>query len=361
MDAILLLGHGSRLSETNKTLLQMAQMVKEIGKIPLVEIAFLQFQRPDFFDAVKTCISKNAKKIIVHPYFLYQGRHFEEDITEMITEAKKRYNEIEFILTEPLGVHENIARLVLERTKKNIREVKILKSDEIEEKSIEIIGEELGETNFRAPELSIVKRVIHASADFDFAKNLRFHPEAVEAGIRAIKAGKDILVDVRMVEAGINKRLLQNWHGRVICKIQNFASQHSSNSKSKIQTPEDKTKAEMGIEMALQKNNNIGIIAIGNAPTALYRAMKLIHAGIYTPGLVIGVPVGFVKAVESKEVLLHMKYPFITSVGRKGGSPVAVAIVNSLLKIAEGNTVTVPVIQTLDIRHKTIDSIYAGN
>ncbi|MEK6527432.1 MAG: precorrin-8X methylmutase, partial [Nitrospirota bacterium] len=106
------------------------------------------------------------------------------------------------------------------------------------------------------------------------------------------------------------------------------------NGKWKMEN-DNKTKTEIGIEIAVRENNNIGIVAIGNAPTALYRAMKLIRNGIFKPELVIGVPVGFVNAVESKEVLLHMKYPFITSLGRKGGSPIAAAIVNALLKIAE--------------------------
>ncbi|MBI5026130.1 MAG: precorrin-8X methylmutase [Nitrospirae bacterium] len=246
----------------------------------------------------------------------------------MINEAQKKYSDIEFVLTEPLGVHENIAKVVLERSRKDIKEVKILKPHEIEEKSFEIITEELGETGFRDIELPIVKRVIHATGDFDFAKNMRFHPEAVEAGKRAIKNGMNILVDVHMVEAGINKMALERCGGRVICNIQNTPPE--------LRTPNSElnmTRAEMGIEMALKENNSIGIIAIGNAPTALYRTMKLIRNEGCKPELVIGVPVGFVRAVESKEVLLHMKYPFITSLGRKGGSPVAAAIVNALLKM----------------------------
>ena len=301
----------------------MALLIKELGNIPLVETAFLQFVKPDFFDAISACVSSGARKIIVHPYFLYKGRHFEEDLTEMIGEAQKRYADIEFVLTEPLGVHENIAMVVLERAMKDIKPVKILKPHEIEEKSFEIITEEMGETNFRDIELLIVKRVIHATGDFDFARNMRFAAEAVEAGIRAIKNGMNILVDVEMVKAGINRRLLEKCGGKVICNIQ--STEH------RTQNTDNKTKTEVGIESAVEEDNNIGIVAIGNAPTALYRVMKLIQYADFKPELVIGVPVGFVKAVESKEVLQHMKYPFITSLGRKGGSSVAVAIVNALL------------------------------
>lgn len=327
MDAILLIGHGSRLTDTSKTLRHVAHMVKEMSGVPIVEVSFLQFQKPDIFEAISTCVSKGAKKVIVHPYLLYKGRHFDEDITEIILEMQRRYKDIEFILTEPLGVlYGDLAEVVLKVAKKDIKKVRILRPHEIEERSFEIITEGLGETNFRDIELPIVKRVIHATGDFDFAKNMRFHPEAIEAGIKAIKNGKDILVDVAMVEAGINKKMLERYGGKVICKMQDI--------RYKMQDLDNKTKTEIGIELAMKENNNIGIIAIGNAPTALYRTMKLIRNGALKPELVIGVPVGFVKAAESKEVLLYMKYPFITSLGRKGGSPVAAAIVNALLKMA---------------------------
>jgi len=361
MDAILIIGHGSRLSEANNALKQVASMVKDLGNVPLVETAFLQFAKPDFFEAVSTCVSSGARKIIVHPYFLYKGRHFEEDLTEMVGKARKRYSDIEFILTEPLGVHENIAKVVLERSMKDIKPVKILKPHEIEEKSFEIITREMGKTDFRDIETPIVKRVIHATGDFDFAKNMRFHSDAVEVGIKAIKKGMDILVDVKMVEAGINKRLLQKWRGKVVCNIQSTepayrTGRHRAQNTDNPPIPplnkggqrgvtegggeggfetDTQTRAEQGIESAVKENNNIGIVAIGNAPTALYKTMKLIRNTDFNPELVVGVPVGFVKAVESKEVLLHMEYPFITSLGRKGGSTVAAAIINALLKMAD--------------------------
>ncbi|PIP40231.1 hypothetical protein CO110_05680 [Candidatus Desantisbacteria bacterium CG_4_9_14_3_um_filter_40_11] len=325
MEAIILLGHGSRLTEANKTLKQMAEMVKELGDIAVVEIAFLQFVKPDFFDAISACVSKEAKKIIIHPYFLYKGRHFEEDIAEMMGEARKKHNGIEFVLTEPLGVHENIAMVVLERSQKNIKEVKVLKPHEIEGSSLQIITRELGETNFSPIELPVVKRVIHATGDFEYAKNMRFSEGAVKAGIRAIKNGMNILVDVEMVKAGINKSILEKYGSKVICRLSEPEVKEES-------IASEKTRSEIAIEMGAREN--IGIVAIGNAPTALYKAMKLIGTDL-KPELVIGVPVGFVKAVESKEVLLHMKYPFITSLGRKGGSSVAVACVNALLKMTE--------------------------
>jgi len=199
------------------------------------------------------------------------------------------------------------------------------KGSEIEKRSFEIIASQMKKKTFPEQELPIVMRVIHATGDFDFEDNLRFHPEAIKAGIRALKDGKNILVDVNMVAAGINRRLLERWGGSIISTISEVGDQAME---------EGKTRAEAAIEKAIDEK--IGIVAIGNAPTALLKTMELIDKGGFKPDLVIGVPVGFVSAVESKESLAKKTYPFITSLGRKGGSPVAVAIVNGVLRLMQG-------------------------
>ncbi|MFH1974244.1 MAG: precorrin-8X methylmutase [Pseudomonadota bacterium] len=199
------------------------------------------------------------------------------------------------------------------------------KGSEIEKRSFEIIASLMKKKTFQEQELPIVMRVIHATGDFDFEDNLRFHPEAIKAGIRALKGGKNILVDVNMVAAGINRRLLERWGGSIISTISEVGDQAME---------EGKTRAETAIEKAI--NEKIGIVAIGNAPTALLKTMELIDEGRFKPDLVIGAPVGFVNAEESKEALAKKTYPFITSLGRKGGSPVAVAVVNGILKLMEG-------------------------
>ncbi|PKL51768.1 MAG: precorrin-8X methylmutase [Nitrospira bacterium HGW-Nitrospira-1] len=247
----------------------------------------------------------------------------------MIDKARIAHPDVEFIYTEPLGVHEYLAQIVLCR----LREAAFATPEDIEKRSFEIIGDEEDLSGITPEQASVVKRVIHATADFEFRKTLVFHPEAIKNGVAAIRAGKDILTDVEMVKTGINKRLLEQWGGKVICKIQN--------SKFKIQNSKNKTKAEMGIESALKENNNIGIIAIGNAPTALLKIIDLLNNPHYASRithhgpLVVGVPVGFVKALESKALLSTQRFPFITNLSRKGGSPVAAAIVNALLKMAE--------------------------
>jgi precorrin-8X/cobalt-precorrin-8 methylmutase len=196
---------------------------------------------------------------------------------------------------------------------------------EIEAESFRIIESEIGTTSFDPEQFAVVRRCIHATGDFSFADNMRFSPGAVDAGLAAIRAGKNILVDVNMAAAGISKGLLEKFGGRVICRI----ADPETVARAKA---ENMTRSEAAIEQALE--DNIGIVAVGNAPTALLKIMELADQGIFTPDLIIGVPVGFVNAAESKEILASKPYPFITALGRKGGTPVAVAAVNALLRLA---------------------------
>ncbi len=196
---------------------------------------------------------------------------------------------------------------------------------EIEAESFRIIERELGPHPFGSEQFAVVRRCIHATGDFSFAETIRFHPRAVQAGLAAIRAGRNVLVDVNMAAAGISKGLLARFGGRVICRI-------GEKETAELAGRNDMTRSEAAFERAV--SDNIGIVAIGNAPTALLKAMELIRAGRFEPDLVIGVPVGFVNAAESKEILARQEYPFITALGRKGGTPVVVAAVNALLRLA---------------------------
>ncbi|MBL7048693.1 MAG: precorrin-8X methylmutase [Nitrospira sp.] len=325
MELILLAGHGSPKKDAN-SLDHIAALLHEMihpdCTEQCVKVAYLQFAKPDITEALEAAVKEGAKKIIVHPYFLSGGMHVTSDIPEIINEIRGKNPEVEIVYTEPLGIHKKMAEVVHER----INAAGGLKPAEIEQRSFEIIGDEADFIDVPEEIQPIVKRVIHTTADFDFKKSLVFHPDAVKAGVVAIKAGKDILTDVEMVKTGINKKLLQKWGGKVICRIPDAGLEDSEAG--------NQTRSELGIERALKENSNIGIIAIGNAPTALFKAIDM--AGVSeTPPLVIGVPVGFVKAIESKSYLAKQSFPFITNISRKGGSTVAVAIVNALLKIAE--------------------------
>lgn len=202
---------------------------------------------------------------------------------------------------------------------------------DIEILSFTIVEKEFQEQTGRAvQEISplqfpVIRRVIHATGDFSFAHNLTFHEQGVLSGLASIRDGKDIFIDVGMGASGINKKLLNSFGGSVICNINEPGIAESAKATGRTRT-----------ETALRSigGQKVGIIAVGNAPTALLATIELIKDGSLNPDLVIGVPVGFVNAEESKELLASQNYPFITSSGRKGGSPVAVAIINALLKMA---------------------------
>ena len=200
---------------------------------------------------------------------------------------------------------------------------------DIEERSMEIIGQELGERVFPADQLPVIKRVIHTSADFDYADNLVFSAGAVEQGIAAIKGGCTIVTDTQMAFSGVNKRVLEKFGGKAVC----FMSDPDVAAEAKER---GETRATVSMERAAALEGPV-ILAVGNAPTALVRACQLMDEGKFRPALVIGVPVGFVNVVESKELLFTMDVPHIVARGRKGGSNVAAAICNALLYQASNN------------------------
>ena len=200
---------------------------------------------------------------------------------------------------------------------------------DIEARSMEIIGQELGNRVFPADQLPVIKRAIHTSADFDYADNLVFSTGAVEKGVAAIKSGCTIVTDTQMAFSGVNKRVLEKFGGKAVC----FMSDPDVAAEARQR---GETRATVSMERAAALEGPI-ILAIGNAPTALVRACELIGEGKMNPALVIGVPVGFVNVVESKELLLTMDTPHIVARGRKGGSNVAAAICNALLYQASNN------------------------
>ena len=202
---------------------------------------------------------------------------------------------------------------------------------DIEARSMELITAELGEraAAFTAEQLPILKRVIHTSADFDYADNLVFSPGAVSAGLEAIRRGCAIVTDTQMARSGINKKVLEKFGGEAVC----FMSDPDVAREAKERGV---TRATVSMERAAALEKPV-ILAIGNAPTALVRACELMAEGRFSPALVIGVPVGFVNVVESKELLLTMSVPHIAARGRKGGSNVAAAICNALLYTVSHN------------------------
>ena len=198
-----------------------------------------------------------------------------------------------------------------------------VKPMDIEKRSFEIITQLLGDTPMEPENEPVIKRVIHTSADFDYAQNLVFSPGAVQIGLEALKSGCDIVTDTQMAKAGINKTALGKLGGTVHC----FMSDADVAREAKQRGV---TRATVSMERAAALNKSC-IFAIGNAPTALIAIKELMDIGKLHPALIIGVPVGFVNVVESKELIIASEVPHIVARGRKGGSNVAAAICNALL------------------------------
>ena len=201
------------------------------------------------------------------------------------------------------------------------------KGQSIEDESMQIIENEIGSHSYNEHEWPIVRRIIHSTADFDFARDNKiiFQKNAVQSGLDALKNGCSIIVDVNGIVGLMNKQNPKDFGNNVICNI-------SEPSLIEASKKENKTRAQMSMRIAKEDMNG-GIVVIGNAPTALLEVMEMIREEITKPALVIGIPVGFVSAVESKDELAKMNIPFITNQGRKGGSPCASAIVNALYKL----------------------------
>ena len=339
-ERIIIIGHGSPRKEAN-TIDSLAESLHaELHpgcSDHCVTGAYLQFSDPDIETVIEKSVAEGAGRIILHPFFLNAGMHVTKDIPELIESAKQKYPGVDFIYTEPLGMHEKLVDVVKER----ISASRGYAPADIEKRSFEIIGEEGDLSGVPAEHIPIIKRVIHATADFELGQTLKFHPDAINTAIEAIRSGKDILTDVEMVRTGINKRLLSKWGGKVICHIVGATPCDCPSEMPETKGHYDnRTRSERGIELALNENHNIGIIAVGNAPTALLKVIDIFksQSGISnfkSQILVVGVPVGFVKAYESKALLASQDFPFITNLSRKGGSTVAAAIVNALLKMAE--------------------------
>jgi precorrin-8X/cobalt-precorrin-8 methylmutase len=202
------------------------------------------------------------------------------------------------------------------------------KGQSIEDASMQMIEDEIGAHHYNEKEWPIVRRIIHSTADFDFAdKNkIIFHKDAIQSGMDALRNGCSIVVDVNGVIGGLNKQNPKDFGNNIICNI-------SSPEIMKLAKKEGKTRSQVSMRAAMSEIEG-GVVAIGNAPTALLEVIQMVKEGIVKPALIVGIPVGFICAAESKEELSKLEeIPFITNIGRKGGSSSASAIINAIFKL----------------------------
>lgn len=322
---ILVLAHGSRRAEAGDLVTDMvARLRADLGS-DLVEPAFVQLAAPDVPTSLAKLIGKGCRQIAVLCLFLVNGNHLVKDVPSLLEKALGQRDGVSFSLTPPLLQSPEMYRLILQSLQREVappsQEAPLKSPGEIEASSFEIIERRLGPLTLPPGEGAVVKRVVHATADFSYAETLRFHGDPVAAAIRALRERQPVIVDASMVRAGISA----GYPGEVLCRIQDMKG---------LSAETGETKASLAMEQLADRMDG-AIVAIGNAPTALLKVIELAEAGRVKPALVVGVPVGLVGALEAKRRLNELEgQPRITNLSEKGGSAAAAAIVNALVKLA---------------------------
>jgi len=343
---LILIGHGSKLPHNRENLEKIATLIRSHGKFQVVDIAFMVRDTPTVDEAVDMVAEKGISKIVLIPAFLAPGVHTTEDIPGLIgvkgKEPQLKAKGIELVYGEPIGSDERIAEILEEKAFKALgQEVKkdseildaysVSASGKIVDKSMMLIRQAIGGdlAKFSKDKIPIVERVVHTTADPEFAKLLAISDDAVKAGVDAIKAGAKVVTDVKMVRAGINDVRLKKFGS----KIYTYMNDERAMDLAK---KEGLTRSAAAMRLAIQDGLDGAIILIGNAPTAVFELADQIKAGKVKPALIVAVPVGFVGAAESKEVAEKLSIPYVVTRGRRGGSTIAVAVFNALLTLAEG-------------------------
>lgn len=332
---VIVLAHGSRGERGKSEVPEVLNRITQ-GLRPLlsqdVEIigAALQFNKPDLEEAARLLIEHGAQQVIIAPYFLFTGRHLTEHLPQNLENLRRVYPEIRFTVTDNLGLQDYFIGLVARRITDTCPSLlpytpSDLDSPEaIEKQSLEIV-DKLLPPDLNGEERTVIRRIVHASGDPSIAHQVKFSPSAISSGIGAILKGSPIYTDVQMVATGISSRMVKSSGCSVICALsQTYTGQYEGKAL---------TRAAAGI-YALKTKLNDSIIAIGNAPTALLALIDLIDKGQAAPALVVGMPVGFVQAKESKAELMKRRIPYIIIEGTRGGSPLAAATINALLHLA---------------------------
>jgi precorrin-8X/cobalt-precorrin-8 methylmutase len=346
---LILIGHGSKLPHNQENLEKLAEILRERSGFKLVEIAFMIRNSPTIPEAIDTLAKKKVSKIVLVPVFLAPGVHTTQEIPELI-EVKNQESQlskrgIQLFYGEPIGADECIAVILEEKALKALGEdwehrhapfksAPIVSypatSSKIYDQSMKLIRPEIQDVLSKAPknQVSIIERVVHTTADPEFAKLLVISDGAVEAGLAAIKAGAKVITDTKMIKAGIHEGRVQRFGGEIVTYIDDQRA-------SKIAIEESVTRSTAAVRLAVADGADGAIFLIGNAPTAALELAEQVKSGKVKPALIVAVPVGYVGAAESKEAIAKLSVPYMITRGRKGSSTIAVAIFNALLNMAE--------------------------
>jgi precorrin-8X/cobalt-precorrin-8 methylmutase len=315
---ILVVGHGSPRQQANDAFLAMVSRLAVRLGAPVLP-TFFSLARPNIEDQVDRLASQGVRRIVVMPFFLFPGQHVTKDIPALLERCRAKHPDVRFELLSTLDGEPSLEDAVVERLVPYLASRPLpTEGKAIEQRSYEIIESHLGPAGPADPaERAIIRRVIHATADLSFARSMRIHPQAVRCGTEALAAGRPILCDVQMLHVGITRAARA-----VHCAI-------SDPQTTRLAAERGCTRAAAAMEV-LQDRLDGAIVAIGNAPTALWKVLEIAATGGPRPALVVGLPVGFVGARESKLALIESGLCYITNIGPRGGSPVAAAAVNAL-------------------------------
>ncbi|WP_161635937.1 precorrin-8X methylmutase [Desulfonatronovibrio hydrogenovorans] len=316
--AVIILAHGSRNHQARESFLNMVEVVGKRAKGCSITPAFFSLGGPSLESVVQELVSTKYSEITIFPYFLFDGNHVLKDIPALVNGLQAAHPDVVFRLLDSLEHEPLMPEMIFERIWECCGQEKYLPGMEIERASLDFIQDML-DNIFIGAEQKIAARVVHSSADFSLGHSLRFHPQAVKAGLECLGRKKKIICDVNMVRSALTS--CQD----VLCAI----DQPGAGQKALTMNV---TRSAAGMEM-LAPHLDGAMVVIGNAPTALWKVLDLAERKNIIPGLVVGVPVGFVGAAQSKEALIKSGLVYISNLGPKGGSPVAGAIVNAMLKL----------------------------
>lgn len=327
-EAVVVLGHGSRNPMAQQALTQVVRLLA-LHTGWRVEQASLDFNHPTLREAAEALYAEGVRHLIVAPYLLYSGNHVRKDVPALIAELEASLPDLHIEVAEPLGVDQRIVATLESRVRSTQGERGAVSADavsspaEIERKSFEIIEGLIPDLDLSPAERAVVVRVVHASGDPSLAAQLAFSPGAVERGVAALAAGRPVVTDVNMVRAGVSPSL-RRIGVEAHCLV--GTGETAARAAAEGVTRSVAALREFGSDL------EGAVIAIGNAPTALLETVRLFTEEGVTPALVVGVPVGFVAAAESKDALLESGLPYVTLPGLRGGTPIAVAVVNALAR-----------------------------
>lgn len=344
---LILVGHGSRRPQHKESLEKLAEIIRARSKFKIVETAFMMINKPTIQETVKLMAQRGVRRVVLIPVFMAAGSHTTEDIPKILglkQDERITWKEgLEIVYGDPIGPDWRMAEIIEEKALQALGDesndeqpldaYNLPASSTLFEMSMERIKEIIGDflKNIPVDHAKIIERVVHATADPEFAKLIVISNGAVEEGVRAIKSGVNVVADVKMVKVGVNMAKLRKFGGRVECYVDDERALRMARESSM-------TRAAAAMRLAIEEGLEGGIALIGNSPTAAFELVQAVKEGNAKPALIIATPVGFVGATEAKEAVMGLSVPYITVRGPKGGSPVAVAIFNALLTLTESKT-----------------------